>query len=472
MQSCRYPLSVACLLALLAMGVAPIHATPRTSGATFVVTRFDDRNSGSCNPGDCSLREAVIAANTQPGADVILLPGGTYPLTLAGRGENYAATGDLDLREGVIISATGAAPAVMDAGAIDRAADVITGTIDAEMLGVVLRDGDSQSEQGGNLRVRAGAALTMTDSAIRAGHSLYMAGGASNDGTLVLVHSVVEGNRVDQGGSWGGGILSGGRLTLLASSVLSNSVVFTPTFPAVDVYCGGIAAMGTVIIDSSTIAHNSVYTAGYDPQFATLAQGGGICSGGTLTMTNSTVSHNGAYHAGGGGPEAQALGGGLDVYGQSYLNNVTITDNRVETITGPERGGGIWGDGITLHNSLIAGNHTSNYSPESGPDCYATVFSEDYNLIRDTNSCTITGTTTHNVYGVDARLGPLADNGGPTWTHALLPGSPAIDRAGNAGCAPFDQRGVLRPQGVMCDMGAFEFEWQVNSRAFLVLVAR
>ncbi len=103
----------------------------------------------------------------------------------------------------------------------------------------------------------------------------------------------------------------------------------------------------------------------------------------------------------------------------------------------------------------------------SGVDCYGTLTSQGYNLIADTRNCTITGTTAGNKVGVLAKLGDLANNGGPTLTHALLSGSPAID-AGNpappssTACPTQDQRKVARPRdgngdGVaQCDIGAVE----------------
>ena len=83
-------------------------------------------------------------------------------------------------------------------------------------------------------------------------------------------------------------------------------------------------------------------------------------------------------------------------------------------------------------------------------------------LVSDPSGCVISGTTAGNQLGTDPRLGPLADNGGPTLTHALLPGSPAIDAVTAGNCPAADQRGVSRPQdgtgdGVRaCDIGAFE----------------
>lgn len=82
-----------------------------------------------------------------------------------------------------------------------------------------------------------------------------------------------------------------------------------------------------------------------------------------------------------------------------------------------------------------------------------------YNLIHEAAGCTLTGDTSGLITGQDPLLAPLADNGGPTRTHALLPRSPAID-AGSPDCPPpaADQRGVQRPFGLACDIGAYEAE--------------
>ena len=109
-------------------------------------------------------------------------------------------------------------------------------------------------------------------------------------------------------------------------------------------------------------------------------------------------------------------------------------------------------------NSIITGNMTVS----SGPDCSGSITSLDYNLIQNTNGATIAGVTTHNIYGVAPLLGPLANNGGPTPTHALRFDSPAID-AGDSGSLTNDQRGFLRPVDgngdsiAAADIGAYEF---------------
>src|SRR5207253_7588365 len=90
-------------LCALAVGVVLCAAIDQATAATFVVTTTADTNDGACTVVLCSLRDAVIAANASPGADIITLPAGTYTLTIGGRGENAAATGDLDITGPVTI---------------------------------------------------------------------------------------------------------------------------------------------------------------------------------------------------------------------------------------------------------------------------------------------------------------------------------------------------------------------------------
>jgi len=196
-----------------------------------------------------------------------------------------------------------------------------------------------------------------------------------------------------------------------------------------------------------------------------MSQGGGIFNDATLTAVNSTISSN----------QSGSSGGGISNYqhGMADLSNVTITAN-TSGIAGAGRGGGVANTvgTITVRNSIIAGN-SDLASGTANPDCEAPnsqgfrypLTSDGYNLIGNTTGCGIVGDTNGNITNQDAGLGPLFANGGPTPTHALEPGSPAIDAAnarppgsGGRACPATDQRGVARPQpaGGRCDMGAFE----------------
>ena len=175
--------------------------------------------------------------------------------------------------------------------------------------------------------------------------------------------------------------------------------------------------------------------------------GGGIYNfSGTLNLTNSTISGN----------SATGDGGGIfnNDIGTLTLASSTISGNSAST------GGGIANIGTAdLISTIIAGNGVS-----SGPDCHGSPKSLGYNLLGTSDGCSFTPTT-DDLVNVDPNLGPLTDNGGPTETHALSPGSPAIDAITLADCVDTegnpvttDQRGVSRPQGPACDIGAYELE--------------
>jgi hypothetical protein len=175
---------------------------------------------------------------------------------------------------------------------------------------------------------------------------------------------------------------------------------------------------------------------------------GGIGNGGTLTLTNSTVSGNNATQS----------GGGIVNFGTLILTNGTVAYNSAGRWAGGISNGA--GGSTDLTNTIIGGN-TATSSPDCGHPFGIPITSLGFNLISDGSGCDLTvvsgdqvGTT---ATPIDPLLSPLQDNGGLTQTHALLAGSPAIDAA-SGDCPPpaTDQRGVARPQGAKCDIGAFE----------------
>jgi PKD repeat protein len=200
-----------------------------------------------------------------------------------------------------------------------------------------------------------------------------------------------------------------------------------------------------MVIQNSLIAGNSA------------PNGGALRNEGDLTATNSTFCGN-----------SGGVGGGIDnLTGTLTLDSCTIAGNSATSA-----GGGVFNHGATIippipaaklgiRNSIVAGNTAASV----GPDCLGTFNSLDYNLIQDTNGCVITNLTVHNIYNQAPLLGPLADNGGPTMTRALLAGSPAIDQ-GHSGGLTTDQRGLPRPiddpntpnapDGDGSDIGAYE----------------
>ena len=113
---------------------------------------------------------------------------------------------------------------------------------------------------------------------------------------------------------------------------------------------------------------------------------------------------------------------------------------------------------LGLRNTIVADNSANL----PGQDCAGPITSQDYNLIEDVVGCAVTGLTTHNLTGVDAKLAALADNGGGTYTHALLTDSPAHSQIPANLCPATDQRGVARLAGAPCDIGAFEAHFKLH----------
>ncbi len=229
-------------------------------------------------------------------------------------------------------------------------------------------------------------------------------GGILNDGgTAILNNLVVSGNTA---ASAAGGVNStGGTMTISDSTISGNHA---NSGAGVNNNGGG-----TLTINRSTISNN-----------ISTDQAGGLFNSGTAFVTNATISSNSALK-----------GGGIDNVGNLTLSSSTISLN-----TATNFAGGINNPGIGVVNfthTLIAAN-----SSPSEPDFSGANFnSQDYNLIGNTFGASLGGITTHNVTNVNAMLGPLTNNGGPTLTHSLLAGSPAID-AGNASALLTDQRGV------------------------------
>jgi parallel beta-helix repeat protein len=321
-------------------------------------------------------------------------------------------------------------------------------------------------------------------------------GAVYNQGVLTLTNMVITGNSA---GSDGGGVYNStsDSLTIVGSTITNNTATSQS---------GGVHThtSSTCSITDSIISNNTAGTGGgiYAEDGATFSLtrstvsgnqatkassteptgGGGIAADSiTFTMTDSTVSGNSAANRGGGitfdidttatilrstvsGNTAATQGGGMHI--QADSNNlitienstisgnmaagggglyrapsaalvVTLTSTTVANNTATETGGGVVGT-MNAGNTLI-GNNTDN---GTAPDYAGTVNSQGYNLIEKTTGTTISGTTTGNITGLDARVGPLQDNSGVTLTHALLPGSPALDKGSSSGT---DQRGETRP---------------------------
>jgi hypothetical protein len=444
---------------------AELASAPVRAAVLNVDTTLDDASLARCGdttPNDCSLRGAIIRANGLSEPVTINVPSGTYVLTqstscLFGRGALFD-TQALCPTGSITLIGDGANATIIDAnqppGGIGVMAPVmfVATTATVTMHGITMRKGN-----------------------FSVGSLIGFGGGINNAGTLVLEDSAVTDSFT---GSAGGGIYNQGDLTLLRSLITRNfaaheggGISNTCRF---DVCNGGILEIADSIISQNT---GGTLAGGIANFFGTVTAsgttingnfgpvngngGGGIWNGSfnTMILTNVTVSGNRA-----------ASGGGILNSGNLYLNNVTIANNTAQWESDPGRGdgGGLYNGGslVALQNTIIAGNFAASPSP-SAANCLAggntPLTSRGHNLIQDVSGCTITGDLSGNIVGKNPQLGVLAQNGGATPTHALADDSPAIDAgnpaipgSGGAACPVTDQRGVFRPLGAMCDIGAFE----------------
>jgi CSLREA domain-containing protein len=450
-RATKHPISAWTKSILLGLGVLAISLAvvpPRVAqAATFVVNSTDDAvdvhpGDGKCEAagGVCTLRAAIQEANVLSGGPhTITLPAGIYTLTIPGRAEDAAATGDLDITASLTIKGSGAATAIIDGGRLDRVFHVVAGSV--TLSGVTIRGGDAGTEPRGGGGILNYGILTLNDSIV-SGNSAAGGGGIFNGGTMTLNNSTVSGN--DARGA--GGIYNFfGTVTLSKSTVSGNTA-------------GGVGGIrndgGTMTLNDSTVSGN-VATGNFT---------GGIlngCSntaprGATATLTNSTVSGNRAITYGGGIVNSNDTQCGATI----TLSNSTVTGN-----SAGGDGGGIAQDPrntnsgtvsatVKLKNSIVADNIGS-----PNPNCSGTMTSLGHNLSSDATCLGGPG----DLNRPTALLGPLANNGGPTQTQAPLAGSAAIDAVSLADCTDAtgariatDQRGVARPQLAACDIGSVE----------------
>jgi hypothetical protein len=437
---------------------------PAASAASQVVTTPQE------------LRDAIVAANATPGGDTITISpdSATHPGPwdlCAGYGDPHGPYFEITDPAGITIQGPGAGqltllgepgpsgcPAEDNGGAVHLFQVGAGGSLTVSGLTISGFDGafaagkgstvtiSDSAVTGNTARARCGASsfclaeggaifadrstVTVTRTVLSGNHA--SAGGAirAQGSTVTITDSTVSDNHADDGGNGGGLRVQGGSLTVATSTVASN----TSSVEGGGIYNDG----GSLDIRGSTISGNATFW------------GGGVFDGGAATamIVNSTIADNSATYAGG-----LATG-----YGSTeVIMNTTIADNTAQGGIGcvggfPTCGGGgllsVGPNTVTLSDSIIANG--------SGDDCVSlggTVADGGSNLGSD-GTC---GFTAPSLSGVAPMLGVLADNGGPTQTLMPEVGSPAID-AGGMCSATTDQRGISRPQGPACDVGAVEVE--------------
>ncbi|MEX2168718.1 MAG: choice-of-anchor Q domain-containing protein [Pirellulales bacterium] len=408
----------------------------------LVVDTLEDENDGNYGAGGLSLREAIGLANGSVGSDTI-----EFALTLDG-GTIQLTRGQIQVSEALSIDASSLIQGLtIDANAQSRILEIVATTGDFTLSGLTLTNA-SVSEV---LVAEGGAIRSLTA------------------GTLALIDCDINQSEVE--------VLEG---------------FITPILTAVG---GAVFALGDVILTRCVISDNvAIGTTGSIPK--NIAVAGGIYSGQRVTLIETLVSANAAIALTSGlhDDRTEAFGGGLFAQ-HVVLVNSTVSGNFILSSFGVGVGGGISAAGLTIRHSTITGNDVSavyaagggirqysasaveisnsiisgNSSSGTAPDLLVetALLTINYSLIGNTAGSGINQSMgVGNMLNVDAMLEPLTDNGGPTRTHALLPGSPAIDAgdpaavAGSGDVPEFDQRGesFTRVLGGRIDIGSFEIQ--------------
>jgi CSLREA domain-containing protein len=546
------------LLAVLGVGLlmVPLGPSAVAASSTIVVTTTAD---DLAHNGNCTLREALLAADTDhavdachggSGPDTIVLSAGTYTLTLGELTVNSTASllgvgaatfidgggaslglraihvmshghlsiskltvrhaasafrndGTLSLSH-VNVVANGANgesvdPAVIGASGIDNhgAATVANSLFanNSDLIGNGVEQPVLTNAAGGTLNV---GFTTFKGTGLSVFHDDVF---VQNDGTLNVSNTVFDG-ALDSSAYDGGTVVNSTGTLILTKVTIKNtfsgsggSAIANSGHATIDLVVinnnegVGVRNAGTASVVDTTISNNSATAAGgiVNAQGAKLqlanstvsgnasfqATDGGITNRGTAILVNDTIAAN-ASNADSEGQGSPTGGGGIGNYANLTLRNVTITGNTLGNSVGsvtPNEAGGLYNDSgatVRIANSIIAGNIAGgSYSVPQ--DCNGTLTGLGYNLIQQPVGCTIAGTLTGDITGKSPRLGPLANDGGPTLTEMPLSGSPVIDKANPAApgtavalCALFDQRGVARPRDgngdhiKRCDIGAVE----------------
>ena len=495
-------LLVTCLCGLMGLLALSACGSPLVCVAEYIVTKTADTNDGVCSAGDCSLREAILNANACPGAQTIRLPAGGYTLTITGAGEDAAATGDLDITDDVTIVGEGA-PSI-HGGGLDRLFEIHAPAV-VRMQGLILTDGREQL--GGAIRNHG--TLTLEGLSIHSNHAVVPPGGSGSSagggifneaGTLTLIDTQVFGNSADSGGGIhnfatarleaSGLLLAGNRVTMaggglwnnMAARAALNDVTLRQNTAAGS--GAGIYSAGHLEIERATFEENTgavqgggLYVAAgtssggvdfpsesflYDAWFTnnSAQQGGAVYNMGLLHLYRSSLTINTAFGGFGGGAYN-------DTTGLLLMRNATVSGNMADPSTRGGAGVYNYGGEVRLEFATLAYNSPDGILNDGGGvfNLRSTILayhalgnclggdSIGYNISSDASCAFIEPSDLNNV---DPLLAPLDTNGWINLSHALSPGSPAIDSGTPDLCIAEDQRTVARPQGAGCDRGALE----------------
>lgn len=343
--------------------------------AQFSVSKTADTADGACD-SDCSLREAIIAANTNSEDDVIIVPAGTYTFARGGAGEDAASTGDLDITSPIVLTGAGQDLTIIDAASLDRVIHVHSPNLLAPAVvslnELTLQNGAVDGEVGGAIKASEDTQLTLTNVTVQNSRAVNtgstsgggLGGGIHNNGLLKFTGGVIANNQADANSGegrasfGGGGILNDakGDATLTEVVIRGNSANNTSGNTALRFATGGGALnLGTMLIRQSIVGTRDAATATTDRNIS--LTGGGLSNvGGFLTVLKTAVAFNETFPA---GTNEGRNGGGI--YHQNAGNNLgkmVVTGSSIHNNTSAGLGGGISAASapITVSNSAIYRN--------------------------------------------------------------------------------------------------------------------
>lgn len=427
-------------------GLVDIDRTPR-----LVYTAFQTAYDPAYSPPLPTVRTVTNLNDSGPGSlrDTIAASVSGDIITFNVTGTINLSIGEIVVNKSLNIQGPGSASLTVARASGGSASRVFNVSVGVVAISGVSISGGSTSDMGGGI---ANAAILTLTGCVVSGNSAWQGGGVMNTGTLTIQDCVFSNNTA---GGNGGAIRNDGNLSVARTSFTGSAAGY---------YGGTVYNRAQAVLDSCSMGSSYAPTGGalwnenqnFTVTNTTLYNSSAVIGGalanknGSVTLSNVTVF--GCISTGSGGAiyngVFQESGGTLTLICCTLANNYANLS-----------GGGLYVavGTVSARNTILANNTAGG----AGPDCYGALFSQDYNLIRDTGGCTLTGTTTHNITNLDPLLGPLQNNGGPTFTLALLVGSPAINAGDNSVLNnPFsivtDQRSFRRKSGVAVDIGAFE----------------
>ncbi|GEM_PF-4990752 len=419
------------------------------TAATYTVNDSADApdqnvSDGVCQStlGTCTLRAAIMQANQTPGHETVELPLGVYSMARPGVFEDAGHTGDFDITDSVTIQGAGINGSIVDGQYLDRVFDIHPGTGPVAFDSMAIRHGDLRATfdpeeveyddayRGGGIRARGEEVVL--DGVLLTRNFAGEGGGLSGDNAIAIHHSRIHRNEA----SWHGG---GIRTTSFDAALVFEDSVLWSNQAQFD--GGGMKGVGRADFARSSIFDNRAGR-----------EGGGFSSNTGFTNADAWIFENVTFSEN----QSGEWGGAIYTAGSLRAVNVTIANNHAGM-----GGGGVSSSAVSLdndrayfENSIIADN-----TAPTGADCRGIVTSAGHSLLRTHADCGWEPQPTDLPAGTNPLLASLQFQ--QTHYHPISHSSAAKDFV--AACPLEDQRGVARPQGPACDIGAYELVFDPNA---------